>query len=71
MNCSGGSPVEGWTAVNIAMVPFLTLAGRGFDLARHAATSRLSLFRTACSNADFIQNRLDPCGGRGRCDLRL
>ena len=27
MNCSGGSPVEGWTAVNIAMVPFLTLAG--------------------------------------------
>lgn len=27
MNCSGGSPVEGWTAVNLAMVPFLTLAG--------------------------------------------
>lgn len=27
MNCSGGSAVEGWTAVNIAMVPFLTLAG--------------------------------------------
>ena len=27
MNCSGSSPVEGWTAVNIAMVPFLTLAG--------------------------------------------
>ena len=27
MNCSGGSPVEGWTSVNIAMVPFLTLAG--------------------------------------------
>jgi MFS family permease len=27
MNCSGGSSVEGWTAVNIAMVPFLTLAG--------------------------------------------
>ena len=27
MNCSGGSPVEGWTAVNIAMIPFLTLAG--------------------------------------------
>ncbi|MCR9127790.1 MAG: MFS transporter [Rhodobacteraceae bacterium] len=27
MNCSGGSPVEGWTAVNIAMVPFLVLAG--------------------------------------------
>ena len=27
MNCSGGSPVEGWTTVNIAMVPFLTLAG--------------------------------------------
>ena len=27
MNCSGGDAVEGWTAVNIAMVPFLTLAG--------------------------------------------
>lgn len=27
MNCSGGSPVEGWTAVNFAMVPFLLLAG--------------------------------------------
>ena len=27
MNCSGGSPIEGWTAVNIAMVPFLMLAG--------------------------------------------
>ena len=27
MNCSGGDPVQGWTAVNIAMVPFLLLAG--------------------------------------------
>lgn len=27
MNCSGGSPVEGWAAVNYAMVPFLMLAG--------------------------------------------
>ena len=27
MNCSGGSPVEGWTAVNMAMVPLLFLAG--------------------------------------------
>ncbi|MEO9826632.1 MAG: MFS transporter [Paracoccaceae bacterium] len=27
MNCSGGSPVEGWAAVNYAMVPFLALAG--------------------------------------------
>lgn len=27
MNCSGGSPVEGWTAVNMAMAPFLMLAG--------------------------------------------
>jgi MFS family permease len=26
MNCSGGTPTEGWTAVNIAMVPFLILA---------------------------------------------
>ncbi|MCV6824249.1 MULTISPECIES: MFS transporter [Halocynthiibacter] len=27
MNCSGGDPVQGWTAVNIAMIPLLTLAG--------------------------------------------
>ncbi|NNE54322.1 MAG: MFS transporter [Sulfitobacter sp.] len=27
MNCSGGDAVEGWAAVNIAMVPFLLLAG--------------------------------------------
>lgn len=27
MNCSGGSPVEGWAAVNMAMVPFLIMAG--------------------------------------------
>jgi MFS family permease len=27
MNCSGGSAEEGWMAVNIAMVPFLALAG--------------------------------------------
>ncbi len=26
MNCSGGSPVEGWISVNLAMVPFLVLA---------------------------------------------
>jgi MFS family permease len=27
MNCSGGDAVEGWYAVNIAMIPFLALAG--------------------------------------------
>ncbi|THH38895.1 MFS transporter [Aliishimia ponticola] len=27
MNCSGGTPEAGWTAVNLAMAPFLTLAG--------------------------------------------
>lgn len=27
MNCSGGTAVEGWTAVNLAMAPFLVLAG--------------------------------------------
>lgn len=27
MNCSGSTAVEGWSAVNYAMVPFLTLAG--------------------------------------------
>jgi len=27
MNCSGGDPVAGWTAVNLAMIPFLALAG--------------------------------------------
>ncbi|WP_425098978.1 MFS transporter [Tropicibacter sp. S64] len=27
MNCSGGTAQEGWTAVNLAMAPFLVLAG--------------------------------------------
>ena len=27
MNCAGGDPAEGWSAVNIAMVPLLALAG--------------------------------------------
>jgi MFS family permease len=27
MNCSGGTPQDGWSAVNLAMIPFLTLAG--------------------------------------------
>lgn len=27
MNCSGGDVVDGWNAVNLAMVPFLVLAG--------------------------------------------
>lgn len=27
MNCSGGSPVDGWIAVNLAMAPFIVLAG--------------------------------------------
>jgi MFS family permease len=27
MNCSGGTAVEGWSAVNYAMLPFLALAG--------------------------------------------
>lgn len=27
MNCSGGTPIEGWNAVNLAMIPFLALAG--------------------------------------------
>ena len=27
MNCSGGTAAEGWAAVNMAMVPFLVLAG--------------------------------------------
>ena len=27
MNCSGGTPEAGWTAVNLAMIPFLALAG--------------------------------------------
>lgn len=27
MNCSGGTPVHGWNTVNIAMIPFLVLAG--------------------------------------------
>ena len=27
MNCAGGDAVQGWAAVNMAMVPFLVLAG--------------------------------------------
>ncbi|WP_116084243.1 MFS transporter [Tropicimonas sp. IMCC34011] len=27
MNCSGGDVIQGWTAVNLAMLPFLALAG--------------------------------------------
>lgn len=27
MNCSGGTPIEGWSAVNMAMIPLLVLAG--------------------------------------------
>lgn len=27
MNCSGGDPAQGWNAVNLAMIPFLALAG--------------------------------------------
>jgi hypothetical protein len=27
MNCSGGDAQTGWTAVNLAMTPFLALAG--------------------------------------------
>ncbi len=27
MNCSAETPVEGWTSVNLAMIPFLILAG--------------------------------------------
>lgn len=27
MNCSGGTPEHGWSAVNLAMIPFLLLAG--------------------------------------------
>lgn len=27
MNCSGGTPIDGWNAVNYAMIPFLLLAG--------------------------------------------
>lgn len=27
MNCAGGTAVEGWNAVNLAMIPFLILAG--------------------------------------------
>jgi hypothetical protein len=26
MNCSGGDAIQGWTAVNLAMIPMLALA---------------------------------------------
>ncbi|GLQ34020.1 MFS transporter [Amylibacter marinus] len=35
MNCSGGTPIEGWTAVNLAMIPFILIAsGALFWLSR-------------------------------------
>ena len=34
MNCSGGDAVAGWTAVNLAMAPFLAARRRRADLAR-------------------------------------
>ncbi|TYO91581.1 putative MFS family arabinose efflux permease [Oceanicella actignis] len=40
MNCVGGDPQTGWSAVNLAMIPFLTLAGGAliwFALRRPAA----------------------------------
>ena len=51
MNCSGGSAVEGWTAVNIAAAPFLMLAavvarmvsGQGAQAGRLRVAIRLSL----------------------------
>ncbi|MFV0300912.1 MAG: MFS transporter [Paracoccus sp. (in: a-proteobacteria)] len=40
MNCSGGSPEAGWAAVNLAMVPFLVLAGAALIwLARRGRTT--------------------------------
>ena len=42
MNCSGGTAVEGWDAVNLAMVPFLILAGWRVDLAPQAAQVSLA-----------------------------
>jgi len=40
MNCSGGSPVAGWNAVNMAMAPFLALAGGGLVWLALRPTSR-------------------------------
>lgn len=41
MNCSGGTPQEGWTAVNLAMIPFLTLAAIALAwLVRHERRER-------------------------------
>ncbi|MEJ6398760.1 MFS transporter [Yoonia sp. 208BN28-4] len=43
LNCSGSGPVEGWTAVNLAMVPFLLLAGGALAwLVRRSPTSHPS-----------------------------
>ena len=39
MNCSGGTAVEGWSAVNYAMIPFLLLAGGAFFWLRYGRTS--------------------------------
>ena len=42
MNCSGRNPVEGWNAVNTAMIPFLLLAGAALIwLLRQHRTTRI------------------------------
>lgn len=44
MNCSGGTPVDGWNAVNIAMIPFLLLAALALLwLFRKNRTGRMSV----------------------------
>ena len=40
MNCSGGSAVEGWAAVNMAVAPFLVLAGGALIWLMMGARSR-------------------------------
>jgi MFS family permease len=69
MNCSGGSPVEGWTAVNLAMLPFLALAGAALLLfARFALAIRFASRRAAW----LCGSRLFRSGGRsGRLRLGL
>ena len=42
MNCTGGDPVAGWTAVNLAMAPFLAAAGAALIWLALVAAARLS-----------------------------
>jgi MFS family permease len=56
MNCTGGDPVAGWTAVNLAMAPFLVAAG--------AALIWLALTRGKPAAVQALKRAGKPTSGR-------